>query len=283
MKKMIDRTENTDNNEAALEIDLLPLLLHLLKKLWIIILVAVISGTVTYTASKMFVKPTYRCGFTAYINNRLATSDKELLTSSDVTAAKELVKTYANILKSNTILSSADEVFDLDYSVEKLKKMISTEIQDGTEIIQIYVVAKTPEEAYKVATAIASTAPENMADIVEGSSMKIVEFPQMPKAKYQPSYTRYALIGFLLGALLSAAVLIIRYLLDDTVTDEAEIENRLNVPVLGVIPDVFARSGGKSKYYYYNNYYYEKKDKEKGRHNEKDRDNNKEEHKDEKA
>lgn len=261
MKKMIEKKDKT-SSEDVLEINLIPLLLHLLKKIWIILLVALVCGALAFSATKLFIKPTYRCGFTAYVNNKLATKDSDLLTASDVNAAKEIVKTYANILKSNTVLASADEAFDINYSVEELKKMIQTEIQSETEIIQVFAIAKSPEEAYAIASAVASTAPGIMADIVEGSSMKIVEYPQVPKEIYQPSYVKYAAVGFLIGFLLAAAFFTIRYLMDDTITDESELETRLNATVLGVIPDVFARSSGKSKYYY--NYYYEKSDSEKG-------------------
>ena len=261
MKDINGKKEKT-GNEDGFEINMIPLLLHLLKKLWIIILVALVCGALAFTATKMFVKPTYRCGFTAYVNNKLATKNSDFLTASDVNAAKEIVKTYANILKSNTVLASADEAFDIKYSVEELKKMIQTEIQSETEIIQVFAIAKSPEEAYTIANAVASTAPAIMADIVEGSSMKIVEYPQVPKSIYEPSYVKYAAVGFLIGFLLAVAFFIIQYLRDDTVTDESELENRLNATVLGVIPDVFARSSGKTKYYY--NYYYEKSDSEKG-------------------
>ena len=261
MKKMIEKKDKT-SSEDVLEINLIPLLLHLLKKIWIILLVALVCGALAFSATKLFIKPTYRCGFTAYVNNKLATKDSDLLTASDVNAAKEIVKTYANILKSNTVLASADEAFDIKYSVEELKRMIETEIQSETEIIQVSVVAKSPEDAYAIASAIASTSPKIMADIVEGSSMKIVEYPQVPKSIYQPSYVKYAALGFLGGFLLAVAFFAIRYIRDDTITDESELENRLNATVLGVIPDAFARSSNKSKYYY--NYYYEKSDSEKG-------------------
>ena len=253
---MNEKKEKT-GNEDVFEINMVPLLLHLLKKLWIILLVALVCGAMAFTATKLFVKPTYRCGFTAYVNN-----NSDFLTASDVNAAKEIVKTYTNILKSNTVLASADEAYHINYSVGELKKMIQTEIQPETEIIQVFAIAKSPEEAYAIASAVASTAPAIMADIVEGSSMKIVEYPQVPKNIYQPSYIKYAAFGFLIGFLLAAAFFVIRYLRDDTITDESELENRLNATVLGVIPDAFARSSRKSKYYY--NYYYEKSDSEKG-------------------
>lgn len=267
MKKMVEKNEkksnsagsNTKEKGANLEVNIIPLLLYLLKKIWIIILVGLVAASAAFLGIKIIGTPTYRCGFTAYVNNKHAASsgNTDYLSVSDVNAAKELVKTYSAILTSNTILSSAKEEQDLSYSVAQLKGMVSTRIQDETEIIQVYVVARSPEESYKVAQAIASVSPQKMAEIVEGSSMKIVEMPEVPGSIYKPNYQRYTVLGFVAGSLLAILILIIIYFRNDTITDEAEVESRFNVPVLGVIPDVNSSMSGKSGYYY--NYYYQQK------------------------
>ena len=263
MKRMIEKKDNKERKEIGVELNIIPLLAYLLRRLWIILLVGIVAGAVTYTAVKVLVQPTYRCSFTAYVNNKQMSSKSgtDYLTGSDVNAAKELVKTYSAVLKSNSILSSADEALDLDYTVKQLKTMVSTQIQDETQIIQVFVEAKSPEESYKITTAIAGVAPKIMANIVEGSSMKIVEYPQMPSSIYSPSYFRFTLLGFGVAVLLMTAFMVIRYLRNDTVTDEAEVESQFSVPVLGVIPDVNTTSNDKSGTYY--NYYYQKPAKDK--------------------
>ena len=260
MKKMIDKKDTKEAKAAPAEINILPLLIFLLKKIWIILLVGIFAGGLGYTAAKLFIHPTYKCSFTAYVNNKKAASSPDFLNSSDVSAAKQLVLTYSQIFKSNTILASADEAMSASYDVKRLKKMVGTEIQDETEIIQVYAVANSAHEAYEIASAIANVSPKIMADIVEGSSMKIVEYPQLPDSIYKPNYRNYTLLGFGVGALLTIVILGILYLKNDTVTDEEELEEKFSVPVLGVIPDVNAGAGGKGKYGYYYNYYYEKQD-----------------------
>lgn len=260
MKKLVEKNEEKDTNDVEFEISIVPLLLYLLKNLWLILLVGVVTAAIAFSATKLLVTPTYRCSFTAYVNNKHASAaaNPEGLSSSDVNAAKDLVRTYSAIITSNSILAKAtmDEV--MNYSESQLKSMVSTEIQEGTEIIKVYVETKTPEDAYEVAKAISSVSPEAMSDIVEGSSMKIVEYPQMPKSIYKPDYKKYTLLGFGAGVLLMIIILIARYLKNDTIRDEAELENRFSCPVLGVIPDVNSIDSGKSGYYYS----YEKKDKE---------------------
>ncbi len=258
MRKMVEKNEERDNKSFDLEINIVPLLLYLLKNLWIILLVGIVTGALAFAGTKIFVKPTYRCSFTAYVNNKLANVNTDGLTQSDVSAAKQLVQTYSTVLTSNNVMSEAIKSKGLSYDVNALKGMVSTEIQPNTEIIKVYVVAKSPEDAFEAAVAIAGVSPKVMADIIEGSSMKIVEYPQMPDGIYTPDYKKYVILGFGAGVLLTLIILVILYLKNDTVKSESELENRFSVPVLGVIPDVNSVSNGKSGYYYY----YESKEKE---------------------
>lgn len=260
MKTVNDKNEKKGGKNYGVEINLIPMLLYLVKRIWIILLVGIVAGAIAFSATKIVIHPTYKCSFTAYVNNKKASMTTDVVTQTDVNAAKQLVLTYSKIVRSNTILSAAIEEKDLNYSVKQLKGMVGTEIQDETEIIQVYAIAKSPDEAFDIATAIASVSPKYMSDIVEGSSMKIVEYPQVPDGPYAPNYVKYSLLGFVIGALLMTVFLIIRYLSNDTVGDENEVENRFNVPVLGVIPDVNSTGNGKGGYYY--SYYYQDPDRD---------------------
>ncbi len=250
MKDLSNKNSGKDNN-LNIEIDVVPLLLELMKKMWLILIFGLVFAIIAFSGVKIFIHPTYKCNFTAYVNNYHAQTDKDYLSSSDITAAKELVQTYSKILTSNTILNAAAKSMDSKYDAKQLAKMVGTEILDQTEIIRIYVIAKSPQEAYKIASVIASVAPAYMADIVEGSSMKIVDYPQMPDEIYKPNYNRYTMLGAVFGMLLIVALLVIRYFLNDTITDENELEKRFSYPIIGLIPDVNSAIINKSSYYYY--------------------------------
>ena len=254
MKKIY--TQKIDSSEK--EVNVIPLLKVLLKRWWIIILTGLIVGGATFAVTKIFINQTYRCGFTAFVNNKQVKQTTDILTSSDVTAAKELVRTYSHILKSDTVLSSAAESIKLNLKYADLSNMVYTEIQDETEIIAVYVVDENPLVAYDLAQAIAKVAPSHMADIVEGSSMKIIDNPQYNEKRYKPSYIRFSIVGFIVGALIVVVLIMIRYLKDDTINNEGELENQFSIPLLGVIPNIEKASEKRTNYYDYN--YYESKE-----------------------
>ena len=229
--------ENTEH-KREITIDLLPIFKALWSKLWLILLVGAIFAGIAFGATKLFIKPTYRCSFTAYVNNQ---HDRESLSIQDINAGKQLVDTYVTVIRSNRILEEAAKnaapYIGQIIPVGTLKKMVTTSIQGDTEVIAVYVEHTDPETAYILANAISNTAPTFMSEIIEGSSMKIIDAPMHPDNPYKPNYTRYTLLGFLFGALLVIIKVIIDTVRDDTVKNEHDLEERFSLPILGVIPD----------------------------------------------
>lgn len=234
------------------QIDIISMLAVLLKKSWIIVLTAVIAGGLCFTASKLLVTPTYRASFTAYVNNRSQLSNyQDTISSNDLTAAEKLVSAYSKTITSRNILERSALSARLDFDYAALKDMVTTQVESDTGIITVYVVDTSPEGAYNLATAIATVAPNQISDIIEGSSMKIIDLPTMPTTIYKPSYIKNTAAGVLAGAFLAVAYIIIRILMDDKVKNESDLETRFSLPVVGVIPDMLNASKGNHSYYDY--------------------------------
>lgn len=232
-----------------LEIDIIPVLKYLLSRLWLIVLVGLVTGGIAFGATKLLINPTYRSGFSAYVNNQLSQTDKDSITSSDLSASQQLTKTFSYIIRSNTVLQASLEAAGSKLTNAQFSKMVTTEIRDETQLILVYVVSEDPQEAYDLANSIAKTTPAYVADIVEGSSMKIVDYPEYPSGRYRPSYVRYGIFGFVGGALLITLILVMLFFRDDSIQDENDLEARFMLPVLGVIPDFNQIEKGSGTYY----------------------------------
>lgn len=249
--------------DSAEEINLIPILLAIYKKLWLIILVAVVFGGAFFTGTKFLIKPTYRATFTAYVNNKSQVNiPSDTLTSSDLNAAEKLVRAYSKTLRSRTVLLTAAQSINLDESYDSLKGKVTTAVENETGIITVYVVDKTPEAAYNLALALATSAPEQIAEIIEGSSMKVIDTPVMPKSIYKPNYIKNGFLGALLGALFTVVLVVIMFASDDKVKSEKDLEERFAIPIVGVLPDINLTSKD-SDYYYDYSYTYKHHDHKK--------------------
>lgn len=257
LNKGLQNRGSGPNSNDIIEIDLLELIKVLWKNLWKIIIAGLVCAIIALAVTIFVIRPTYRAEFTAFVNNNTGQEEVLSVQSGDVTAAQNLTRTYAAIITSRSVLVESLEQAGLysenegGYNYDNIGDHISTEVESNTQLLKVYVTMNSPEEAYALADAITQVAPEHLADIVEGSSMKIVSAPVLPYTQHSPSAVRNTEIGFLLGVLLMCAWVIVRMLLDKRVKSAAELEERFGIPVVGAIPDYDTAARGKSGYGYY--------------------------------
>lgn len=233
--------ENQKKSAASTDrsIDVMRILRVLLKRIWIILLIAVWCAVAVFGYTKLFVKPVYRSSFTAYVNNRMTTNEgQNNMTSSDISASRGLTYLYQEIILSRSVLMDAAADCNMQTAYGTLQKNVSTSVATNAAIITVYVSASTPEEAQKLATAIASVAPDHVARVVDGSSMRIVDYPVKPTAPYAPNAQRNAVVGFVAALLVGCMVVIVFDLIVDKVDSATEMEDRYGIAVIGVIPDM---------------------------------------------
>ena len=219
------------------EIDLKEIMRVILKRAWIIVLCAVIVGASVLAYTVNFVTPQYQSSVTIYVNNN---SGKETayISSSDLAVALKLVATYVNIIQSNTVLDKVIDEAGLLLTTDQVRKMISAEAMGETEMFEVKVTTPNPKMSQDLANAIAKVAPDEIAEIIEGSSAKIIDYARLPEGQSSPNYLMSAVIGALVGAILAIAVILVQHMMDACVHSEEDLEKICSVPVLGLIPDL---------------------------------------------
>ena len=242
--------KNTKNEEV--EIDLSRLLDALLKRAWLIGLVAIICAVATLFGTILFVSPKYQSSAMFYVNNTsLSVGDVSLgISSGDISASKSLVKTYIVILKTRETLTDVIDYAGVNLTYSQVKNMISAEAVDSTEVFRVVVTSEDPAEAEKIADAIAYILPKRIANIIQGSSAKVVDTAVLPSGASSPNYTRNTMMGFFFGLLVMAALIIVRELLDTTIRAEDDVTQNCSHPILALVPDMLAAGKGDSKYGY---------------------------------
>ncbi len=243
--------EKMNKKNETVEIDLKRLWKAVWKKFWIICLSAFLGAVVFLAGTYYLITPMYQSSAMFYVNNSSISMGETTLsiTSSDITASKSLVETYSVILKSRTCLNDVIDYANLDYSYGELRGMISASAVNATEVFQVVVTSPDPAEAERIANAIAYILPNQITDIVEGTSAKIVDYAVAAASPSSPSYVQNVMLGFIVGLVLSACLIVLRSFYDVTIQTEEDVEQCTGHPILAAIPDM--ESPGKSTGYYY--------------------------------
>ena len=230
--------------DEGYSIDLLQLVKALWKRAWLIVLAAILAGGIGFSVASFLIAPTYSSSILVYVNNgKAAETPNYSISSADINAAKSLVSTYGEILKNRTTLERVINRIGLDYTVGELSGMITASPANNTEIMRVTVVSEDPYEAAEIANTIAQVLPVRISEIIDGASMEVVDLAIPNTNKIAPSVTKFTAIGMLLGIVLAAAIVVIQFLLDDTIHDEEYITRNYECPILAKIPDLSSSSG----------------------------------------
>ena len=237
--------------EEVMEIDLQKLLMAYLRKWWLILLCGLIvaGGALLYTVK--FITPLYQASVSVYVNNSSNNQPVDYVTSSNLDASQKLVNTYINIAKSDRVLDLVAEKLNGDYTVKELREMLSAAQVDKTEIFRIYITSSSPGEAARVANVMAEVAPEEISNLIEGSSARIIDYAKVPEQRYSPSYKKNTMMGGLIGCVLAVAYLTALFLLDVRIRDDEDLTSLTDLPILGQIPNIDAIKDSDRKKYGY--------------------------------
>lgn len=239
--------QNMTKIENEKEIDIAHLGRIFLKRIWLILAVAVVFSAAFFIYSKVFIKPTYRSYFTAYVNNKIADTGVNTSTS-DLTASMGLVYVYEDIMTSRSVLTQAAK--ECGTSFGQISRCVTASVSETAPVVTIMVETTNRKLSYKLAQKIAEIAPIKVAEVVDGSSMRIIDEPLPPGGKASPNSRRSATTGFLLGFILSTLLLVFMDLVYDTVQSGEDMERRYGVPVIGHIPDAIQAEKSDERYGY---------------------------------
>ena len=253
---------NTVNEDT---IDLLELARVLWKNVLAIALVAVLIGAAAFGYTAFMITPTYQATAALYVNNSSFSLGQTSfsISASDLNTSNSLVSVYLYILKSRTTMEDVIKEAGLSYTPEKIGQMISAKGVSSTSAFELTVTSTNPAEAELIANTIARILPDRISEIVDGTSVRIVDYAVIPSHRSGPNLIKNTIIGMLAGAVLCAAFVVVRFLMNDHSKLMIQSADDLrtfypDIMLLASIPDMRV---SEKKNSYYSSYYGDTKKK----------------------
>ena len=263
---MEQEQKQTDNT-----IDLTQLLQLCRRHIWALILWSVGLALVGWGIANFVISPKYTSSAQILVNQK---SNKNDPNAAYITqqANMQLVNTYKDIVTSHVILQDASDrlanpvrvvkkakpakykttdgrkvlvrkaqpaVIERDgksYSVSasQLAKDISVNTQQQSQIFSVSATADTPEKAKAEANAVARSFRDQIPNIMNIDNVTIVA-PATNGVQSSPNVKMFTLAGFVIGLVLTFAMILIREMTNTTVRDDTYLTQDLGLTNLGYV------------------------------------------------
>lgn len=215
------------------EIDLVDLLRYFLKH-WLVICLCTILGLVAsglYT--RYLVNPKYSSSALVYIRGVSNT----ITSVADIQIGYYLTDDYVIIFKSRTVMENVINRLGLkNISAGQLSNMVSVTGDLGRNILKISATTSDPNLSRDVVNAVVDYG----ADMVKEINTKepyVIERAIANPNKVSPSLTKNVAIGGIIGLAIALVACTISYLVNDRIESIEMIENKIGIPVIGLIPE----------------------------------------------
>ncbi|HFI0748491.1 TPA: YveK family protein [Streptococcus suis] len=222
------------NNQEAnmIEIDVLSLLRTIWRKKFLILLTAILTTGLAFAYSAFLVTPQYDSTTRLYVVTQ-SSDNGAVITTQDLQAGSFLVKDYQEIILSQDVLKNVTTTLGI---TDDIKEKITVNIPVDTRILSISVRDSDPNQAATIANTLRDEAAKKIIEVTKVSDVTTLEAALPAENPSTPQTKRNLVLGFIVGAFLATALVLVLEVLDDRVKRPQDIEEGLGMTLLGVVP-----------------------------------------------
>jgi len=228
--------------EEEVTIDLRDLFLILRKHVKLIMFITIACTITSGVISFFVIKPTYEAK-TSIVIGKSVSNSTDGYNSSDVVMYQKLIATYAEIAKANDVAVDAIKSMNGDLSDEEIRKK-AAELQKAskitpqlnTQILDIKIQSKSPEEAKNMVDALTTSFMKAAKKIYPNGNIEIMDTAKVPTIPIKPNKKLNVAIAFVLGLMISVGLVFLLEYMDNTIKTQDDVEKLLGLPVIGNIP-----------------------------------------------
>ncbi|MBQ7340803.1 MAG: hypothetical protein IJW41_01350 [Oscillospiraceae bacterium] len=215
------------------ELNLIDLFCFLKTKIWIMVGVFVLF----FLAGTFYTKATMPDEYTAVTRMYvLSRSSESSVSYYDYSVSTYMVRDYQVLITGQNVTSEVIRRLDLRMSPSQLASKISVSAIESTRVLQIVVTDTDPQRAADIANCVREVSSTQIKDIMDADAVNLVYKAEVPSGKSGPDTSKIAFSAALIGLVITVAVLLLIYFLDDTIRTEEDVMYRLGLGTLGVIP-----------------------------------------------
>lgn len=217
------------------EINLKDLFNYFMSKILIFIITTVLILLLGNIYSLVLKTPLYKSTTSLVLVNE---SDKDSITQSDLTLNNNLVGTYTEIIKSRNVLGQVVNNLRLKESTGSLSSKINVTSVSNSQIIKINVSDADNKKAKLIADEIAKVFISETSKLYKLNNIKVIDEASIENSPYNMNIIKENIIYLAIGCALGLGIILLIYSLDTTIKTTEDVEEKLELTVLGNVPKV---------------------------------------------
>lgn len=205
------------------------------KRFWLIALLTIIIATISGVISFFVLTPVYEARTQILVNQ--AKSKEQFYNSSELQTNVQLIQTYNDIIKSPAILGEVTKQLNLDMTPKQLSNQIQVTNSQDSQVAHIVVQDTNARLAVKIANTTAAVFKKEVPKIMSIDNVSILAKAELDESlsPIKPQPLLNIAIAVILGIMAGTGLVFLLEYLDNSIKDEQDIDQIMELPVIGVI------------------------------------------------
>ena len=224
--------QQIEYKDDEIEIDLKDLLFEVIGHWKLITISTILVAAIAFVISAFVITPQYESTSELYVLSK-STSITSL---ADIQMGTNLTHDYEVVVQGRPVLEQVISNLELEETYKSLSGKVALNNPTNSRILQITVTDPDPLRAKYIADEIAEVASAFIAEKMDQDPPTIIQRGYADGQPVSPSIKKNTVIGALIGAFLAMAIVVVSYLLNDTIMTAEDVERKLGLNLLGTLP-----------------------------------------------
>ncbi len=215
-----------------IEIDLKDLFFELVAEWKKIAVSTVLAAVIMFVISAFIMTPQYQSTSKLY----LLKGDSITTSLTDLQLGSNLANDYMEIIDGRPILDQVIENLGLDMSYGELAGILTFNNPSSSRIIEITATHPDARTAKAIVDEVADVAADYIEQKMSQDKPSVLQYGYIGESPVSPSVAKNSVLGGLVGAFLAIAIIVVTYLMNDTIMTPEDMERKIGIQVLASLP-----------------------------------------------
>ncbi len=217
------------------------------RRIWALILLAVIFAVAAYSYCEFLATPKYEAKAAVLVTNGTIISNalqnsgnpsnSYSVSGSDIGASLNLADTITDILSTSDIFKLLSDEIDNKYDYKQLRSMAKvTRSSDDSLFVNVTFTASTDKEAIKLVNSFIALAPDYITKYIPYSNAMVASTADTASVVFPKTMVTVMMAG-IAGALIAFGIVFLIDSMDHAINGEEDFVSKYDIPLLGSIPD----------------------------------------------
>ena len=214
-----------------IEIDLKELFFELLGEWKKIAISTVLLALIMFIISAFVLTPQYQSTSKLYV-----LKNDTISSLADIQIGTNLANDYMEIIDGRPVLEQVIANLGLDMTYQQLGGMLTCTNPNGTRILEITVTHPDPKMAKKIADEMADVVAKFITAKMKQDEPSVLQYGYVSMNQVSPNVVQNTILGGVIGAFLAMAIIVVAYLMNDTIMTPDDMERKIGIKVLASLP-----------------------------------------------